>query len=65
MLSDEQLLECVSERNKSRDTIKLLIDTLLNVSYCFDSVPSQAINESHPSCREYIHNVVARVRKKI
>jgi hypothetical protein len=59
-LSDEALLEAVSQRYQSRDKIQLLIDTLKNVSFCLDSIESDDINSKHPSCREFIVNTLAK-----
>jgi hypothetical protein len=58
VVTDEDLLEVIGERGKNRDKIQLLVDTLKNVGYCLDSIVSDDINSKHPSCSEYIANVL-------
>ena len=47
-----------------KEKIQLLVATMKNVTYCFDSVVGDGMNERHPSCREYIVNVIKMVEER-
>jgi hypothetical protein len=61
-VTDEQLLEVIGERSKNRDTIQQLRTAMMGVIACFTSVTSSStcVEDHHPSCLEYLKNVLKR-----
>ncbi len=68
-VTDEQVLEAVSERNKNRDKVLQLRTAIMGVIACFKSRvngcdDTGCIEDHHPSCLAYLENTRDKVDGK-
>lgn len=64
-MTDEQVLEAVSERNRNRETILQLRTAVRSVVGCIKSRSrsSTCIEDHHPSCQQYLQYVLKRLKE--
>ena len=46
-----------------REALDLCIRVMKNVTYCFDSIEGELLNEKHPSCRMMLRDAIEQVEQ--